>query len=221
MLAIAFFGCKKTAQETRQDAPSSKAVPGAATVEVREDKHQALSAVVVQILKTAHRGGGVILQGECNARGIDERYPAVQPVSLEPMEQALREVTAQHQSIYWRESRTSGVRVVDSKAKAGLLKIRIREFRVVEGLEPDAVMTVLWRQPEVTSFLRRSQISFAQRTHGSRKVLSPPMILETKNRTVAEILDRIAGAYHQDPPKVWIYQECRDKRATVIDVRMP
>ena len=137
------------------------------------------------------------------------------------MEQALGAITSQQQNIYWRESRETGVRVVDSKAQAGLLKLRVREFRVVEDLEPDAVMAALWRQPEVAAFLRRHNTDFVRRSYGTRKALSPPMILEVKNRTVAEILDRIAAAYRKDAPKVWIYQECHSGKEMLVDVRMP
>jgi hypothetical protein len=46
------------------------------------------------------------------------------------------------------------------------------------------------------------------------------MIVETKNATVADILDRIAAGYRSDPPKVWVYQECTEKKETLIDVQM-
>jgi hypothetical protein len=182
---------------------------------------ETISDLVLHILYTAREGGGVILQGTCSAHGIQDASVEAPPNQAQPMEQALGDISAQHQNIYWRQSRESGVRVIDSKAQAGLLKVRVREFRVVEDLEPDAVMSVLWREPEIRSFLRSHKIVFARRAYGARKVLSPPMVLEVKNRTVAEILDRIAAAYHHDPPKVWVYQECRDKAATMVDVRMP
>jgi len=136
------------------------------------------------------------------------------------MAQALGAISAQQQNIYWRESRETGVRVVDSKAQAGLLKLRVREFRVVEDLEPDSVMAALWRQPEVVAFLRRRKAAFVRRNYGTRKALASPVIIEMKNRTVAEILDRIAAAYRQDPPKVWVYDECRAGNETLVDVRM-
>src|SRR4051812_12078796 len=84
---------------------------------------------------------------------------------------------------------------------------RMANFAWWKDLEPDAVMAVLWRQPEVKSFLRKTRASFVRRAYGARKILSPPMILEVKGRTVAEVLDRIAAAYRQDPPRVWVYQE--------------
>jgi hypothetical protein len=46
------------------------------------------------------------------------------------------------------------------------------------------------------------------------------MIVEMKNATVADILDRIAAGYRQNPPKVWVYQECGEKKEMLIDVQM-
>src|SRR5262249_9335444 len=114
----------------------------------------------------------------------------------------------------------SGVRVADATLKAKLLAVRVREFRIVEDREPDRVMAVLWRAPEVQAFLRRNHVRFARRADGEKKVISPPMIVEMKNETVADILDRIATGYRQSPPKVWVYQECAGKREMLIDVQM-
>lgn len=216
LLAIAVSSCRNTAPEAKQPAANaSPAIPAAAHFD-----QGTISDVVLHILYTARQGGGVILGGRCSARGIQEEHLANVPAQGQSMEQALGAITAQQQNIYWRESRETGVRVVDSKVQAGLLKVRVREFRVVEDLEPDAVMAVLWRQPEVAAFLRRRNAAFLRRTYGNRKVLSAPMILEIKNRTVAEILDRIAAAYRKDPPKVWVYEECRSGKETLVDVRM-
>jgi len=172
-------------------------------------------------LNAAHRGGGIILRGDCAGGGIAEKT-VPRPAVTENLAQSMQEISARYQNIYWRESAASGVRVVDSEAKPGLLNVRIREFRVVEELEPDAVMAVLWGQPEVKAYLRRSNTRFVRRPYGAKKALSPPMILEVKRRTVAEVLDRIAAAYHHTPPRAWVYQECREKGgAAVIDVKMP
>jgi len=112
------------------------------------------------------------------------------------------------------------VRIADATAKAGLLNVRIREFRIVEDREPDRAIAVLWRTPEVQAFLRRNHMRFARRADGERRVLPAPMIVEARNATVAEILDRIAAGYRQSPPKVWVYQECTEKKETMIDVQV-
>lgn len=205
---------------------------------------------VVGILHAAHRSGGVILRGECGAKtsastlqasqsipdrqttssaqsGMDTPYPnppypnaMTAPVTLEPMDKALQEISAKYQNIYWRESPASGVRIADSGVKAKLLRVKVREFRIVEDREPDAAITALWRAPEVAAFVRRNHVRFARRISTAKKVMSPPMIVEVKNATVADILDRIAAGYGQDPPKVWIYLECAEKKEMLIDVQM-
>jgi hypothetical protein len=179
-----------------------------------------LGVAAVRILNAAHRNGALILKGECGASGIRDQYSLHAPVTLEPMEKALQEVSARYQNIYWRESRTSGVLVADSAAKAGLLRVKIKVFRVVEDLEPDGVMAVVWRTKEVAAFLRKNHVRFARSVSAARKVLSLPMILEMKNATVADTLDRIGAGYRSDPPKVWIYRECADKKETLVDVEM-
>ncbi len=179
-----------------------------------------VSVAAVRILNAAHRNGGIILREECGPHGITEQHPMQAPVTLEPMDKALQEVSARYQNIYWRESPASGVRLADSSAQAKLLRVKVREFRIVEDREPDGAMAALWRMPEVAAFLRRNHVHFARPIGTARKIISPPMIVEIKNATVADILDRIAAGYRSDPPKVWIYEECGDKKETLVDVQM-
>jgi hypothetical protein len=179
-----------------------------------------VSVAAVRIFNAAHRNGGIVLRGACGPRGITEQHPMKAPVTLDPMDKALQEISANYQNIYWRESSASGVRVADSTAQAKLLRVKVREFRIVEDREPDGAMAALRRMPEVASFLRRNHARFARRIGTARKVISPPMIVEIKKATVADILDRIAAGYHSDPPKVWIYQECGDKKELLLDVQM-
>ena len=177
-------------------------------------------AAMLRILNTAHRSGGIMLRGQCGVLGVTESYRMKTPVTFEPLNKALREISARHQNIYWRESPASGVRVADSDIKARLLRLKLREFRVIEDREPDAVMAALWRAPEVAAFLRKNHTHFLHRAITSRKVISPPMIVELRNATVADILDRIAAGYRQDPPKVWLYRECDDQKTSLVDVQM-
>jgi hypothetical protein len=236
VLALFVCGCGKPAPET----PPAPAAPN----DTSQTKHAAQSnpssqnanaadmdvaAAALRILNAAHRNGAVIVRGECGAssasvksgaNGIGDPYPLHAPVTLEPMDKALQEISAKYQNIYWRESPASGVRVVDSAAKAGLLRVKIREFRIVEDREPDGAMAALWRAPEVAAFLRKNHIRFARRPGTAKKAISPPMIIEMKKTTVADILDRIAAGYRADPPKVWTYRECGDKKETLVDVQM-
>jgi hypothetical protein len=216
-VTLALSGCRKPEQEAQpQPSPSASASPAAQLT----SRDQTISDVVIHILYTARRGGGVILSGQCGPHGIEEPYKMPSSATLEPMDKALQEVAAKYQNIYWRESKSGSVVVVDSQAQAKLLRVRVREFRIVEDREPDRVMQELWRAPEVAAFLRRNHVRFARRADGARKVLSPPMIVEMKNATVADILDRIAAGYRQNPPKAWVYQECTEKKEMLIDVQM-
>jgi hypothetical protein len=224
LAAMLLSGCGKPAQDAQtQPSPAAGAATHAenpAATQSADAASDDLSAVAVRILNKGQRGGSVILRGRCEPHGLEEQYHLPHTATVEPMDKALQEMSAKYQNIYWRESRTSGVRIADATAKAKLLGVRVREFRIVEDREPDRVMAVLWHAPEVERFVRLNHFHFARRADGARKVLSSPMIVEMKNATVAEILDRIAAGYRQNPPKVWVYQECADKKETLIDVQM-
>lgn len=217
------IGCGKPASEPAKDAspakPSSEKPVAQASPSASADDMEA-GAAMLRILNAAHRSGGIMLRGECGVLGVTESYRMKTPVTLEPLDKALQEVSATHQNIYWRESPASGVRVADSDIKATLLRLKLRQFRVIEDREPDTVMAALWRTPEVAAFLRKNHIHFSPRPATARKAISPPMIIEMKNATVADILDRIAAGYRQDPPKVWLYRECDDQKTTLVDVQM-
>lgn len=218
LLAVVFSGCSKTAPQPGPEASPAK--PAAQSSPALSSTDMDVSVAAVRILKAAHRNGGIILSGECGPHGITDQHPMQAPVTLEPMDKALQEVSAKYQNIYWRESPASGVRLAESTAQGKLLRVKVREFRIVEDREPDGAMAALWRMPEVRAFLRRNHVHFTRSMGTAKKVISPPMIVEMKNAVVADILDRIAAGYHSDPPKVWIYQECSDKKETMVDVQM-
>ena len=223
MLLALLPGCGKSTSETPKDSPPTKASPDKPVAQASPAPsagEMEAGAAMLRILNTAHRGGGIMLRGECGVVGVTESYRMQIPVIFEPLDKALQEISARHQNIYWRESPASGVRVADSDIKARLLRLKLREFRVIEDREPDAVMAALWRTPEVAAFLRRNHIHFSGRPATAKKVISPPMIVEIRNATVADILDRIAAGYRQNPPKVWIYRECDDQKVTLVDVQM-
>jgi hypothetical protein len=212
------IGCRKPAPEPAKDASPAK--PAAQPSPASSSGDMEAGAAMLRILNAAHRSGGIMLRGECGVLGVTESYRMKTPVIFEPLDRALQEVSARHQNIYWRESPASGVRVADSDIQARLLRLKLREFRVIEDREPDTVMAALWRTPEVAAFLRRNHIHFSPRPATAKKAISPPMIVAIKNATVADILDRIAAGYRQDPPTVWLYRECDDKNVTLVDVQM-
>ncbi len=225
LVTLVLSGCSKPTQEAQPSASPTvtttpAGTPAAPAAQQTDADSDGLSAVAVRILNKAQRGGGVILRAQCGLNGLQEQYRLPHMATVEPMDKAFQEISAKYQNIYWRESPASGVRFVDATVKARLLGVRVREFRIVEDREPDRVMQELWRAPEVAAFLRRNHVRFARRADGARKVLSPPMIVEMKNKTVADILDRIAAGYRQNPPKVWVYQECAQNKELLIDVQM-
>jgi hypothetical protein len=218
LLAVFLSSCGKPSPAPQKDASPAK--PAAQASPTPSGSDMEAGAALLRILNTAHRSGGIMLRGECGVLGVTESYRMKTPVTFEPLDKALQEVSGQYQNIYWRESPASGVRVADSSIQARLLRVKVREFRVIEDREPDAVMAALWRTPEVAAFLRKNHIHFLHRAITAKKAISPPMIVEIKNATVADILDRIASGYRQDPPKVWLYRECEDKKETLVDVQM-
>ena len=220
-MALLVSGCGKPVPDAAQDVSGAKPVAQSTPIKPALETAQTdAAAAAVRILHAAHRNGAVILSGECGPSGIGDKYPMHPPVKLEPMNDALQEISAKYQNIYWRESRETGVRVVDNGVKARLLKIRLREFRIVEDREPDAALAALWRTPEVAGFLRKNHMHMPRRIGTPKKAISPPMIIEMKNAVVADILDRIAAGYRTDPPKLWIYRECMDKKESLVDVQM-
>jgi hypothetical protein len=218
LLAVFLSSCGNPSPAPQKDASPAKSATPANPAASAGDMEA--GAALLRILNTAHRSGGIMLRGECGVLGVTESYRMKTPVTFEPLDKALQEVSGQYQNIYWRESPASGVRVADSSIQARLLRVKVREFRVVEDREPDAVMAALWRTPEVAAFLRKNHIHFLHRAITAKKAISPPMIVEIRNTTVADILDRIAAGYRQDPPKVWLYRECEDKKETLVDVQM-
>jgi hypothetical protein len=218
LLAVLLSGCGKPSPAPQKDASPAKSATPASPAASAGDMEA--GAVMLRILNAAHRSGGIMLRGECGVLGVTESYRMQMPVASEPLDKALQEVSAKYQNIYWRESPASGVRVADSSIKGRLLRVKLREFRVIEDREPDAAMAALWRTPEITAFLRKNHTHFLHRATTAKKAISPPMIVEIKNAAVADILDRIAAAYRQDPPKVWLYRECDDNKETLVDVQM-
>lgn len=224
MLAVMAVACKQPSELPSQPQQPQTSAPAAQSTPAPAQANMDVASAAVKILNAAHRSGGVILHADCTPGGMPESFYVMHPpVKLEPADAALQEISAQYQGIYWRESRESGVRVIDVTAKPALLKVRIKEFRIVEDREPDAALAALWATPEVAAFLRRGQVRISRRGSALRKVLSPPMTVQLRNAAVADILDHIAAVYQANPPKVWVYRECTDKpnkKETLVDVQI-
>lgn len=137
-------------------------------------------------------------------------------VARQPMAQAFRQIGERYPQIRW----TSGdrVRVVDRSAAAGLLKVRVRHFLVVEDRPPQAALPALWQTPEVQSYMRRHRIRFVRwRGPEAKMARTSPRVVQGNNATVEEILDRMVEGYHP-LYSAWAYRECRSKAGTMIEI---
>lgn len=217
-------GCSKPqppAQQAQQPAPFTTPQPVAA-----ESKEVELAEAVVRILETAHRSGALIYRGSCaGERRITDGYPLREPLRLQPMTEALEEITRRYPQLKWRDGE-NGVRVRDSAVTAGLLKVRVKEFTVVEDREPEAALAALWSTPEVISYMAGYDVRFARhetvpRPRRKRAVV----VVQMKNATVEEIVQRIVASYPaaqsaSGAHKVWLYRECRAGAETVVEVKV-
>ncbi len=228
VLAILAFlaGCSKPQSLNAQQAPAPFASPQpAAAHQVREVE---LSDAVVRILEGAQRSGTLIYSGSCAPeRRIAERYPLSEPVKLEPMKDALEEISRRYPGLKWRDSgEGGGVHVLDSSVVGGLLTVRLKEFTVIEDREPDAALAALWRTPEVISYMAGHDVRFARQVPGPRpKRKHGVVVVHMKNATVEEIVERIVASYPaaqsaSGTHKVWLYRECRNGAETLVEVRV-
>ncbi|HSM86142.1 MAG TPA: hypothetical protein VLT16_08325 [Candidatus Limnocylindrales bacterium] len=217
-LLLAAAGCRKpqspSSQESQAAAPFSN--PPAAAADAGQLE---LSQAVARILQTARRSGALIYRGGCAPeRRMIELYRLPQPVRLEPMDEALKEITGRYPELRWRET-ASGLRMQDSAIAAGLLKVRIREFTVVQDRGPEAALAALWRTPEIISYMANHDVRFARADAAAARGRQPVVIIHMKNSTVQEIVERItAGA--RGTQKIWIYRECRTGAETLVQVKI-
>lgn len=178
-----------------------------------------LSAAVAHILKSGRRTGSVVEHCVCasGARMAEVHFVSAD-VTRQPMAQAFRQIAEQYPQIHW--SSGDRVRVVDRSAAAGLLKVRVRHFLVVEDRPPQASLPALWQTPEVQSYMRRHRIRFARwRGPEAKMARTSPRVVQANNATVAEILDRMVEGYHP-LYSAWAYRECRSKAGTMIEIAL-
>jgi hypothetical protein len=219
--ALALFpGCNKppanAGPQAQQPAPFSTPQPQAAA---RETKEIELALALARILESAHRSGALIYRGNCIAeRRIGDRYPLREPVKVEPMREALEEITHRYPELQWRDG-ANGVRLRDSAVTAGLLKVRLKEFALIEDREPEAALAALWSTPEVITYMAGHDVRFARhdptpRARRKRAVV----VVHVKDATVEEIVQRIVGSY-PGTHNLWLYRECRAGAETVVEVK--
>ncbi|HET9184379.1 MAG TPA: hypothetical protein VFP59_19835 [Candidatus Angelobacter sp.] len=179
-----------------------------------------LSAAVAQILKADRRTGSIVERCSCVAgRRMAEVHFVSPELARQPMAQAFRQIAEHYPQIRW-DSGGERVRVVDRSAIAGLLKVRVRHFLVVEDRPPQAALPALWQTPEVQSYMRKHGIRFARwRAPAARAARTSPRVIQGNNATVAEILDRMVEGY-RPVYSAWAYRECRSHAGTMIEIAL-
>ncbi|HEX7287545.1 MAG TPA: hypothetical protein VF532_15260 [Candidatus Angelobacter sp.] len=227
LLALA-AGCNKPPSgapaQAQQAAPFTAPQPQPAAAETKEIE---LAEAVVRILEAAHRSGAVIYRGSCAAeRRIADRYLVREPLKTQPMNEALEEITRHYPELKWRDADEHGVRVRDSAVAAGLLKVRVKEFALIEDREPEAALAALWRSPEVISYMAAHGVRFARQGAAPRsRRKRAVVVVHMKDSTVEEIVQRIVASYpaaqsRSGAHRVWMYRECRAGAETVVEVKV-
>ncbi len=209
----------------RPNAPAtpsrSATAPFSAGVTTARSDPRQLSSVVAQIMGAAHRSGSVIYRVECGPeRSLAERDMMPASPTIEPMKQALEELSGSYPGLKWDDS-AGGIRVLDGTVTTGLLKVRIPEFTVVEDRDADTALTALWRTPEVIRYMEAHDLRFAHST-GPRQTgrRHGVVVVHMKSATVEEIVQRIAANYPNNGGRVWSYRECQRGTETLVEIKI-
>jgi len=223
-------GCRRPPAESGASPeyvppPAGKsAAPAAAPANATAISDLDLPAAVAQILTSAHRRGSIVERCQCRGSAMVEIHSDPAGIAQQPMEQAFNVIAQRYSQIKWREYGQERVRVVDSSAQAGLLKVRIREFLVIEDRPPHASLPALWGTAEVRKYMQKHRIRLGRPAQQESKIVkTAPVVIRMKNATVAEILDRIVDSYRPGGTTnvryhAWAYRECRSQSGPMIDV---
>jgi hypothetical protein len=228
--AISLAGCRRPSTSSSQATPehvparvgSVQPHPESIAAEVKSG----LAASVAQILDAAERTGSLVEHCSCAARGrIAEAHLLESPLTVEPLEKALSEISRRYPEISWKETSDKAVRLSDSKKMPGLLQVRVKEFLVIEDHPPQAALPALWHTAEVAGYMHRHSMHLARTTPQRATVKkTSPTVIQVNNATVAEILDRIVSGYRAQSSfplyRLWVYRECRSGAETFVEIRV-
>lgn len=141
-------------------------------------------------------------------------------LATEPMGKALDQLTRSYPGLRWEDSAT-GVRVLDPAVTAGLLRVRVPEFTIVEDRDAETALAALWRTPEVIRYMAAHDLRFA-RSDGTRTTRRAHgvVVVHMKNATVADIVQRIAASYPNKSTRFWSYRECERGAETVVEIKI-
>jgi hypothetical protein len=208
------------------NVPSATPSPSPTPTPAPEEADMSLSTAVVRILSAAHRTGSVVERVQCGARGTLVPTHLLQPpVKLDPMDEALQEITTRYPEVKWKEAGQGHVNVRDTAIKDSLLQVRLKEFFVIEDRPPQAALSALWQAEEVITYMRQHHVRASRHADLVRvDGKSGPRVLHMKNATVQQILDRMVDSYMGENGNglhnVWIYRECRVGGETFAEVRV-
>jgi hypothetical protein len=230
MAAIVLLsGCRRPPAESNGALPENVPPPvtasstGAASLEAASD-NLALPAAVAQILNAAQRTGSVVERCKCEAGSrLVETHMVSRDEAQKPIDEALKSIAERDPQIRWQEYGEGRVRVVDKQSRAGLLKVRVKEFLVIEDRPPQASLPALWRTPEVQAYMRKHHMRVARPLHAAGKVVrTSPTVIQTKNATIEQILDRMVDGYRTSSGRplyrAWAYRECESKAGSMIEI---
>ena len=225
LLAVMLGGCRKPPAETNSAQPENVPPPGSSPVPAAAAPDQLpLPAAIAKILNAAQRTGSVVERCPCVAGPrMQEVHLVPAEVAQQPLDKAMQEIEQRYPQIHWSGAAQERVRVADASINPGLLKLRIKEFLVIEDRPPQASLPALFGTPEVASYMRKQRMRVAQSTRPTAKVArTSPTIIQTKNATVEQILDRMVEGYRSGSGRplyrAWSYRECRRKSGTLIEI---
>jgi len=227
---VLLSGCSHPAAESNGALPenvppaaNASSAAGSGSSESAND-NLALPAAVAQILSAAQRTGSVVERCECGAGSrLVEAHMVSRDLAQEPMEEAFKGIADRYPQIRRHEYGDGRVRVRDKQSRAGLLKVRVKEFLVIEDRPPQASLPALWQTPEVQAFMRKHHIRVARSLRAAGKVIrTSPTVIQTKNATVEQILDRMVDGHRTSSGRplyhAWAYRECQSKAGTLIEI---
>jgi hypothetical protein len=220
-------GCRRPPMDDGRAALNvPSATPSPSPTPSPEEADMSLSTAVVRILSAANRTGSVVERVECGARGTLVPTHLLQPpVKLEPMDEALQEITTRFPEVKWKDAGRGHVNVRDTNIKDSLLQVRLKEFFVIEDRPPQAALSALWQAEEVMAYMKQHHVRASRHADLVRvDGKSGPKVLHMKNATVQQILNRMVDSYMGENGNglhnVWIYRECRVGGETFAEVRV-
>jgi hypothetical protein len=225
LAAVMLGGCRKPPADSNGAQPENVPPAAGSLVPAAAAPDQLpLPAAIAKILHAAQRTGSVVEHCQCGAGArMEEVHLVPAAVAQQPLEKAMQQIEQRYPQIRWSGAAHERVRVTDASVHSGLLKVRIREFLVIEDRPPQASLPALFRTPEVASYMRKHRMRVAQSTRPAPKMSrTSPTIIQTKNATVEQILDRMVEGYRSASGlplyRAWSYRECGRKNGTLIEI---